>query len=62
MRSEKAAYLTVPEVLEIHAQVMESMNSNAAPLRSMDRLESAVMRPQAVAVAVAHDGSVDLAE
>jgi len=51
-------YLTVPDVLEIHAQVMESMDSYAAPLRSMDLLESVVMRPQAVA----HYGGADLPE
>jgi len=51
-------YLTVPDVLEIHAQVMESMNSYAAPLRSMDLLESTVMRPQAVT----HYGGADLPE
>lgn len=58
MSDDASIYLTVPDVLEIHAQVMESMNSYAAPLRSMDLLESAVMRPQAVA----HYGGADLAE
>lgn len=58
MNGETTMYLTVPDVLEIHAQVMESMNSYAAPLRSMDLLESAVMRPQAVA----HYGGADLPE
>lgn len=58
MNDKPATYLTVPEVLEIHAQVMESMNAYAAPLRSIDLLESAVMRPQAVA----HYGGADLPE
>lgn len=58
MNDDTPLYLTVPEVLEIHAQVMESMNSYAAPLRSMDLLESAVMRPQAIA----HYGGADLPE
>jgi len=30
VNDETPTYLTVPEVLEIHAQVMESMNSYAA--------------------------------
>lgn len=58
MDDQTTVYLTVPEVLEIHAQVMESMNSYAAPLRSIDLLESAVMRPQAVA----HYGGADMPE
>jgi death-on-curing protein len=58
LSDDTPTYLTVPDVLEIHAQVMESMNSYSAPLRSMDLLESAVMRPQAVA----HYGGADLAE
>lgn len=42
-------YLTVPEVISIHQQAMKAMNWAAAPLRSEDRLFSAVMRAQAAA-------------
>lgn len=58
MTDDTTIYLTVPEVLEIHAQVMESMNAYAAPLRSIDLLESAVMRSQAIA----YYGGADLPE
>jgi len=55
---ETVIYLTVPEVIEIHAQTMESMETNPAPLRSEDLLQSAVMRPQSVA----YYGGADLVE
>ncbi len=42
-------YLTVPEIIEAHAQIMERMGSAPEPLRSMDLLESAAMKPQAAA-------------
>lgn len=42
-------YLTVPEVIEIHAQIMESMRERPTLLRSPELLESAVMKPQAAA-------------
>ena len=58
MKEEAVIYLTVPEVIEIHAQMMESMDTNPAPLRSEDLLQSAVMRPQAVA----YYGGADLVE
>ena len=55
---DEILYLTVSEIIEMHAQTMHSMGSNAAPLRSEDLLESAVMKPQAVA----WYGGADLAE
>jgi len=55
---ETVIYLTVPEIIEIHAQTMESMETNPAPLRSEDLLQSAVMRPQSVA----YYGGADLVE
>lgn len=58
MNEETVIYLTVPEVIEIHVQTMESMDTNPAPLRSEDLLQSAVMRPQSVA----HYGGADLVE
>ncbi len=58
MNDETVIYLTVPEVIEIHAQTMESMDTNPAPLRSEDLLQSAVMRPQSVA----YYGGADLVE
>jgi len=51
-------YLTVPEIIEAHAQIMDSMGSAPAPLRSVDLLESAAMKPQAAA----YYGGADLAE
>ncbi len=51
-------YLSVAEVIEMHIQTMHSMGSNATPLRSEDLLESAVMKPQAVA----YYGGADIAE
>lgn len=47
--TEETIYLAVPEVIEIHRQMMISMNTHPAPLRSEHLLESAVMRPQAIA-------------
>ena len=58
VNEETVIYLTVPEVIEIHAQTMESMDTNPAPLRSEDLLHSAVTRPQAVA----YYGGADLVE
>lgn len=58
VNEETVIYLTVPEVIEIHAQTMESMDTNPAPLRSEDLLHSAVMRPQSVA----YYGGADLVE
>lgn len=40
-------YLTVPEIIETHTQIMERMGSAPEPLRSLDLLESAAMKPQA---------------
>jgi len=51
-------YLTVAEVVEIHAQAMESMGWAAAPLRSEALLESAVMKAQTAA----YYGGADVAE
>ena len=51
-------YLTVAEVVEIHAQAMEGMGWAAAPLRSEGLLESAVMKAQTAA----YYGSADVAE
>lgn len=42
-------YLTVPEIIEAHAQIMERMGAAPTPLRSLDLLESAAMKPQAAA-------------
>lgn len=50
-------YLTVPEVIALHDEVMELMGWAPAPLRSIDLLESAVMKPQAAA----YYGGADLA-
>ncbi len=58
MNEGTVIYLTVPEVIEIHVQTMESMDTNPAPLRSEDLLQSAVMRPQSVA----YYGGADLVE
>ena len=58
VNEETVIYLTVPEVIEIHAQTMESMDTYPAPLRSEDLLHSAVMRPQSVA----YYGGADLVE
>lgn len=51
-------YLTVAEVVEIHAQAMEGMGWAAAPLRSEALLESAVMKAQTAA----YYGGADVAE
>jgi death-on-curing protein len=51
-------YLTVPELIEAHAQIMERMGAAPAPLRSLDLLESAAMRPQAAA----YYANADIAE
>lgn len=50
-------YLTAPEIIALHRQVMDQMDWATAPLRSEDLLHSAVMRAQAVAY---YDGA-DLA-
>ena len=50
-------YLSVPEVLAIHAAIMRAMDWSPAPLRSEDLLESAVMKAQAAA----YYGHADLA-
>jgi death-on-curing protein len=42
-------YLTVSDIIEAHAQIMESMGLAPEPLRSLDLLESAAMKPQAAA-------------
>jgi death-on-curing protein len=42
-------YLTVSDIIEAHAQIMERMGLAPEPLRSMDLLESAAMKPQAAA-------------
>ncbi len=42
-------YLTVAEIIEMHAQAMERMGAEPAGLRSMDLLESAAMKAQAAA-------------
>jgi death-on-curing protein len=42
-------YLTVPEIIEAHIQIMESMGMRPTLLRSLDLLESAVVKPQAAA-------------
>ena len=55
---DRIDYLTVPEIIEAHAQTMESMGSAPAPLRSLDLLESAVMKPQSAA----YYSGADLAE
>jgi len=39
--------LTVPDVIEAHFQIMESMGEPPSPLRSEALLESAIMKPQA---------------
>jgi death-on-curing protein len=44
-----AEYLSIAEVLALHREIMERMDSNAAPLRDMGLLESALMRPQTTA-------------
>lgn len=49
-------YLSVPEVIAIHAATMRAMDWSPAPLRSEDLLESAVMKAQA-----AYYGHADLA-
>jgi death-on-curing protein len=51
-------YLTVPEIIEAHMQIMESMGESPTLLRSEHLLESAVMKPQAAA----HYAGADLAE
>ena len=51
-------YLTVAEVVEIHAQAMEGMGWAAAPVRSEALLESAVMKAQTAA----YYGGADVAE
>jgi death-on-curing protein len=50
-------YLTVEEVMHIHARAMESMGWNEAPLRSEGELASAVARPQHAA----YYGGADIA-
>lgn len=42
-------YLTVADIIETHAQVMEYLGSAPEPLRSLDLLESAAIKPQAAA-------------
>jgi len=42
-------YLTAPEIIALHQQVMDQMDWAVAPLRSEDLLHSAVMRTQSVA-------------
>jgi death-on-curing protein len=51
-------YLTVPEIIEAHMQIMESMGESPTLLRSEHLLESAVMKPQTAA----HYAGADLAE
>lgn len=53
-----AEYLTVADIIEAHAQVMESMGLAPEPLRSQDLLESAAMKPQAAA----YYANADIAE
>jgi death-on-curing protein len=50
-------YLSVPEVIGLHARTMRAMGWAPAPLRSEDLLESAVMKAQAAA----YYGGADLA-
>lgn len=57
MSEPRYQYLTVPEVIELHAQILEMMGWAPAPLRSVDLLESAVMKAQAAA----YYGGADLA-
>jgi death-on-curing protein len=56
--SREIEYLTVPELIEMHAQMMESMGGTAEPLRSLDLLESAAMKPRTAA----YYGGADLPE
>ena len=51
-------YLTVSDIIEAHAQIMERMGSAPEPLRSLDLLESAAMKPQAAA----YYANADIAE
>lgn len=51
-------YLTVSDIIEAHAQIMESMGLTPEPLRSLDLLESAAMKPQAAA----YYANADIAE
>lgn len=53
-----AEYLTVADIIEAHAQIMESMGLTPEPLRSLDLLESAAMKSQAAA----YDANADIAE
>ncbi|MEJ7901982.1 MAG: type II toxin-antitoxin system death-on-curing family toxin [Thermomicrobiales bacterium] len=53
-----AEYLTVADIIEAHAQIMESMGLTPQPLRSLDLLESAAMKPQAAA----YYANADIAE
>lgn len=51
-------YLTVADIIEAHAQIMESMGSTPEPIRSLDLLESTTMKPQAAA----YYANADIAE
>lgn len=45
----EVTYLCVPELIEIHRQILQSMGAGPELLRSEDLLESASMKPRAAA-------------
>jgi death-on-curing protein len=49
MAQDRTDWLSLADVLALHAEVMQRMGSRPAPLREEGLLESAVLRPQTAA-------------